>query len=66
MRNCKGPDGMGRVVSNGYNKIVGASSAKMIEAVNYFEAKTFQKETELYGGGNAASFMAEYLKELQE
>jgi len=50
------------LVSNGYNKIVGASSAKMIEAVNYFEAKTFQKETELYGGGKAANFIAEYLK----
>ena len=50
------------LVSNGYNKIVGASSAKMIEAVNYFEAKTFQKETELYGGGKAASFIAKYLR----
>ena len=50
------------LVSNGYNKIVGASSAKMIEAVNYFEAKTFQKETELFGGGKAARFMVEYLK----
>lgn len=53
------------LVSNGYNKIVGASSTKMIEAVNYFEAKTFQKETELYGGGKAANFMAEYLKNYQ-
>ena len=50
------------LVSNGYNKIVGSSSAKMIEAVNYFEVKTFQMETELYGGGKAAHFMAEYLK----
>ena len=50
------------LVSNGYNKIVGASSSKMIEAVNYFEAKTFQKKTELYGAGKAANFMAEYLK----
>ena len=50
------------LVSNGYNKIVGASSEKMIEAVDYFEGKTFQKENELYGGGKAAHFMAEYLK----
>lgn len=50
------------LVTNGYNRIVGASSVKMIEAVNYFEAKTFQKETELYGGGKAAHFIAGYLK----
>ena len=49
-------------MTNGYNKIVGASSAKMIEAVNYFETQSFRKETELYGGGKAAHFIAEYLK----
>jgi len=50
------------LVSNGYNRIVGANSAKMIEAVNYFESRDFRKETQLYGGGKAANFMAEYLK----
>lgn len=50
------------LVTYGYNKIVGASSAKMIEAVNYFEAQTFRKKSELYGGGKASQFMAEYLK----
>jgi UDP-GlcNAc3NAcA epimerase len=50
------------LVNNGYNKIVGASSTKLIEAVSYFECKTFAKITNLYGGGEAAKYIVEYLK----
>lgn len=41
------------LVSNGYNKIVGADSKKIVECVKYFESITFTKKTELYGGGFA-------------
>lgn len=41
------------LVSHGYNKIVGANSKKIIDSVEYFESRTFHKETELYGGGFA-------------
>ena len=41
------------MVSHGYNKIVGADSKKIIDSVEYFESRTFHKETELYGGGFA-------------
>ena len=41
------------LVTNGYNKIVGADSKKIIEGVKYFESRTFQKGIELYGGGFA-------------
>ena len=41
------------LVNHGYNKIVGADSKKIIDSVKYFETRTFYKEIELYGGGNA-------------
>jgi UDP-GlcNAc3NAcA epimerase len=50
------------LVEHGYNEIVGADSNKLIAAVNTFEGKTFKKEIELYGGGQAALGMAQYLK----
>jgi UDP-GlcNAc3NAcA epimerase len=50
------------LVSNGYNKIVGASRNKIVEAVKDFEARNFHKKNVLYGGGKAAHFIADYLK----
>jgi UDP-GlcNAc3NAcA epimerase len=41
------------LVDNGFNKIVGSDSKKIIESVKYFESITFHKEIELYGGGFA-------------
>ena len=42
------------LVNHGYNKIVGADYQKIINSVEYFESRTFNKEIELYGGGFAA------------
>lgn len=53
------------LVEHGFNKIVGANAEKLIEAVQHFETKTFNKEVELYGGGKAALYMAEYLKRFE-
>lgn len=50
------------LVEHGFNQIVGANGKKLKEAVAHFESKVFSKEIELYGGGKAAIFMAEYLK----
>lgn len=49
------------LVENGYNRITGADSKLMLDAFSFFKDKTFHKETELYGGGNAAKVMTNFL-----
>lgn len=49
------------LIENGYNKITGADKKVIIEAFNFFVNKTFNKQTELYGGGNAARLMTDFL-----
>ena len=42
------------LVKDGYNKVVGADSTKIIESVKFFDSIKFNKVNELYGGGNAS------------
>lgn len=49
------------LIENGYNKITSADKKVIIEAFNFFISKTFYKQTELYGGGNAARLMTDFL-----
>ena len=42
------------LVDYGYNKIVGANKDAILQSVNYFETKRFNKEHQLYGGGKAS------------
>ncbi|GAB5555124.1 MAG: UDP-N-acetylglucosamine 2-epimerase (non-hydrolyzing) [Saprospiraceae bacterium] len=50
------------LVEHGFNQIVGANGDKLKKAVEHFESRSFSKGIELYGGGKAALYIAEYLK----
>jgi UDP-GlcNAc3NAcA epimerase len=49
------------LVENGFNQLVGANARHLVDAVNYFEQRLFQKDVDLYGGGKAAEYIAGYL-----
>ena len=49
------------LVNNGYNDVVGTSFDRIIEAFDNSINKTFIKSRELYGTGNAAEIICDYL-----
>jgi UDP-GlcNAc3NAcA epimerase len=49
------------LVENGYNIITSADKELMMDAFGFFKDKPFHKATELYGGGNAAKTMTDFL-----
>ena len=49
------------LVENGYNILTGSDKKSMLNAFRFYKDKKFIKSSELYGGGNAAKRIADYL-----